>query len=110
MVNLSKEQDGSLSVPQSIAEQSAVQLRQLFLRNGYVRLPSKKRIRREGCQKYKKGYEVRLVLKQGELLQVRRLLKQLGFRPGKKFLKNRRVIQPVYGRSTVEWFAPKKLN
>jgi hypothetical protein len=92
-------------------ESAAIQLRQLFRRNGYVRVPNVKRIKRSGRQKYKKGYEVRLVARStDELKQIRLLLRQIKFKAAKPFRKGRRIIQPIYGRAAIEWFAPTKLK
>jgi len=77
----------------------------LFQRNGYVRVVDEKH-RKEFGQKYKKGYEVRLVANSKEELQIiRRLLKQAGFKPGKPYKKHLQFVQPVYGKSAVDWFA-----
>lgn len=75
-----------------------------FERSAYVRLCDLERRRRDG-QAYKKGSEVRFVLaSQVEVRAVRRLLHAVGLRPGKPFLKNNRIVQPVYGEPAVEWF------
>ncbi len=75
-----------------------------FRRNGYVRLPDKK-LRKELGQKYKKGYEVRLVANsQEELNKMRQLLMRVGFRPGKPFQKRKQFVQPIYGKRSVEAF------
>ncbi|MBL8859707.1 MAG: hypothetical protein JNL28_14470 [Planctomycetes bacterium] len=77
---------------------------QLFARNGYTRGPSFARVD-EGHQFYKKGWEVRLVLRdRTELDEARRLLERAGLRPGKVFQKHQSWIQPVYGRTAVERF------
>jgi hypothetical protein len=66
---------------------------------------------KSGGQKYKKGYEVRLVAAtRQELKQIRQLLIQIGFKPAKPFRKARRIAQPVYGKAAVKWFAPAKLK
>jgi uncharacterized membrane protein affecting hemolysin expression len=92
-------------------KQPAVQLKQFFQRNGYVRMADKKRINELGRQRYKKGYEVRLVAtNEDELVEIRRLLEQLGFKPGKPFQKKRQIIQPIYGKEAVEWFLSTKLK
>jgi hypothetical protein len=92
-------------------ESPAIRLKQLFRLNGCVRVPNRKRIKRLGRQKYKKGYEVRLVAAtRQELKQIRQLLRQIGFKPAKPFRKARRIAQPVYGKAAVKWFAPAKLK
>ena len=75
-----------------------------FLRNGCVRVMNEERRKAEG-QKYKKGYEVRLVAKSKEELEdMRQLLQQFGFKPGNPYKKFLQFVQPVYGKSAVEWF------
>lgn len=75
-----------------------------FLRNGYIRFPSKN-LRKVKGEDYKKGYEVRLVANdKKELLEINFLLKRAGFKSGKPFQKNSRIIQPVYGKDAVEKF------
>ena len=87
------------------------QLKQFFRRNGYVRLPNSERREQLGSQKYKKGYEVRLVAKMpGELRHIRSLLRQAGFKAGNAFFKGKQIIQPIYGKAAVEWFLAAKLN
>ena len=82
----------------------------LFEKNGCVRLVDEKR-RKELGQKYKKGYEVRLVASSEEELEnIRQLLQQSGFNLGKPYMKRlhykRRVkfVQPIYGKVAVDWF------
>jgi hypothetical protein len=75
-----------------------------FHRNGYVRRVDAVRRAQEG-QLYKKGAEVRLVAEsRAELLEIRRLLKQAGFKPGRSFAKARQWRQPVYGVTEVARF------
>jgi len=75
-----------------------------FERCGYLRRYDPERRAREG-QGYKKGFEVRFVLESKAALPVlRRLLTAAELRPGKPFRKHRRIVQPVYGAKTVEWF------
>jgi hypothetical protein len=76
----------------------------LFRRNGYVRVVNEER-RRELGQKYKKGYEVRLVARSKEELEnMRRSLEKVGFKPGKPYKKRAQFVQPIYGKSAVAWF------
>lgn len=85
-------------------------LTQFFQRNGYVRVPNRE-TKKELGKSYKKGYEVRFVLEtQSELDQVRDLLMQAGFKPGKPFKKHSRIIQPVYGKRAVGFFQPLLRN
>jgi len=86
------------------AESKHARLLQLFRRNGYTRAPRDER-RRELGRKYKKGWEVRLVLKtQEELDEVRGLLAQAGLKAAKPFKKSKRWAQPIYGKEAVELF------
>ncbi|HRQ37948.1 MAG TPA: hypothetical protein PLD25_08540 [Chloroflexota bacterium] len=76
-----------------------------FQRNGYVRVVNEERRQQLG-QMYKKGYEVRLVVNnEKELAHIRHLLEQIGFKAGKPFQKHCRIVQPVYGKRSVEWFS-----
>jgi hypothetical protein len=87
---------------------AAIELKEFFKRNGYVRLPDKKR-RKMDSRNYKKGYEVRLVLKQSELPHVRRLLQQSGFRLTTPFAKLTQIVQPIYGKAAIEFFLSRRL-
>ena len=92
-------------------ESPDIQLKRLFRRNGYMRVPNKKRIKKLGRQKYKKGYEVRLVAASpAELSQIRRMLRQVGFKPANPFHKGQQIAQPIYGKAAVEWFKSAKLK
>jgi hypothetical protein len=82
----------------------ARRLRELFLRNGYVRRFNPKR-RKEEPRSYKKGDEVRLVAQSHtELREIRRLLRSAGFTPGRPFRKDAQWRQPIYGRRVVARF------
>lgn len=75
-----------------------------FHRNGYVRQMDAARRTEEG-QLYKKGAEVRLVADSAaELAEIRRLLKQAGFKRARPFVKARQWRQPVYGVAEVARF------
>jgi hypothetical protein len=89
-----------------VTERQAVQLlAEFFHRNGYVRRQNPQRFKREGSQKYKKGFEVRLVAgSKSELALIRRALRKVGFRRGKPFPKGKQIIQPLYGREQVARF------
>jgi hypothetical protein len=80
------------------------QLSAFFHRNGYVRRIDAIRRVTDG-QLYKKGAEVRLVAQSArELAQIRRLLKQAGFRQARPFTKGRQWRQPIYGVAEVARF------
>jgi hypothetical protein len=75
-----------------------------FHRNGYVRRADPVRRLSDG-QLYKKGAEVRLVAESAsELAEIRRLLKQAGFKRARPFAKARQWRQPVYGVADVARF------
>jgi hypothetical protein len=79
-------------------------LEKLFQRNGYVREQNSYLKQKLGA-KYKKGWEVRFVLRtQRELAQVHQLLYDAGFKPGNHFTKHGRLIQPIYGKQAVDYF------
>jgi hypothetical protein len=79
-------------------------LAQFFQRNGYVRRKDPLRAAEDG-QRYKKGYEIRLVARtKGELGEIRALLIEMGFEPGRPFAKAKQWVQPIYGKSAVERF------
>jgi hypothetical protein len=81
-----------------------------FLRNGNIRRPNPKRLR-EGHERYKKGWEVRLVLTSWlELRQVRRELSAVGLKAGRPYRKATRWVQPVYGREAVAFFGGHRLG
>lgn len=70
-----------------------------FRRNGYVRVADLTRRKKEGAQRYKKGWEVRFVLdSEAEVREVREALRALEFKPGKVFLKSTKLVVPVYGK------------
>ena len=76
----------------------------LFHRNGYVRRVNPVRRKVKG-RLYKKGAEVRLVATStAELAEIRRLLKQAGFKRARPFAKARQWRQPLYGVAEVARF------
>jgi hypothetical protein len=80
-------------------------LRWFFKRNGYVRVLNEQRKQDLG-DKYRKGWEVRLVAQnETELELIRDALEKTGFKLSKSFPKHIRIIQPVYGKAAVEWFS-----
>jgi hypothetical protein len=81
------------------------ELMEYFLRGGYVRHASPELTAAFGARRYKKGEEVRIVLRsRAEQRRVHALLAAAGMLPGSAFEKNGRFVQPVYGRSAVRWF------
>ena len=90
------------------SESIAKELMTLFLGCGYVRRLSRARRKSAGSRLYRKGNEVRLVLRHpGELLRARRLLELVGLTPGAAFRKHSRYIQPVYGPVALAWFVSR---
>ncbi|TAH53519.1 MAG: hypothetical protein EYC68_03205 [Chloroflexota bacterium] len=73
-----------------------------FLRaNSYARVPDETR-QEEGWGSYKKGYELRIVVKtQDDLKRVRKLLKDVHIKPGKAYRKAQQWVQPIYGKQAV---------
>ena len=87
---------------------SSVELTALFRRNGCVRRHDATRYARQGCMKYKKGEEIRLVANgEEERVRIQRLLKRAGFKAGRPFRKSAERTQiclPIYGREQVAGF------
>lgn len=79
-------------------------LGRFYNRNAYCRRPDEAR-QQEGHRSYRKGWEVRLVLKdEDEVGLVSGLVRQVGLNPGKAFQKGRKWIVPIYGQEAVESF------
>jgi hypothetical protein len=88
-------------------EEPEVVLKMLFRQRGFVRIADEER--RLQDPKYKKGCEVRLMARtESELLQIQHWLIEVGFKPGKPYRNNSRLIQPIYGKDAVEWFRSKE--
>lgn len=87
---------------------ASVELTALFRRNGCVRRHDATRYARQGCMKYKKGEEIRLVANGAEeRVRIQRLLKCAGFKAGRPFRKSPERTQiciPIYGREQVTAF------
>ncbi|SEF78825.1 hypothetical protein SAMN03080598_01411 [Algoriphagus boritolerans DSM 17298 = JCM 18970] len=80
-------------------------LKKVFLRNGYVRIKDSSRIEESKTQKYKKGYEVRLVAKdEAELARIRVAIFSLDLYVAKSFLKGNQMVQPIYGEEITRKF------
>ena len=92
----------------AIETAAAVELTALFRRNGCVRRHDAARYARQGCMKYKKGEEIRLVANGTvEQARIQRLLKLAGFKGGRPFRKSaerRQICVPLYGREQVARF------
>ncbi len=81
-------------------------LAHFFARGGCVREPRPARFG-EGSQRYKKGWEVRILVdNHGDLVEVRLLLTAIGLTPARPYRKyGERFVQPVYGLTAAELFA-----
>jgi hypothetical protein len=86
------------------AKTAAAALGAAFRRNGYIRYPNQD-ARRKRKTKYKKGWEVRLVVRtREETEQLRPLVAVAGFRAGKPFAKAKQWVLPVYGEAAASQF------
>lgn len=69
--------------------------------NSYARVPDETR-QEEGWGSYKKGYELRIVVKsQDDVKKLRKLLQDSHIKPGKAYRKAQQWVQPVYGKQAV---------
>ena len=76
-----------------------------FERNGYVRRKNAERAETDGHQRYKKGYEVRLIAwDEDEREVIERLLLEAGFKAGQPYAKARQWAVPIYGKEAVDRF------
>jgi hypothetical protein len=90
----------SLTTPPDVTEK----LSELFHRQGYIRRIDALRKKVKG-HLYKKGAEVRLrAANRIELAEIRRLLRQAGFKRARPFAKGRQWRQPIYGVAEVARF------
>lgn len=91
-----------------MVESIPARLIELYRKNGYARTPNTERRANEKAN-YKKGWEIRIVLRsEGELKEVRRLLEQRGIDPGNPFKKSKQWVQPLYGKKIFEEFEAAK--
>jgi hypothetical protein len=80
-------------------------LKEVFLRNGYLRIKDSSRVEEAKTQKYKKGYEVRLVAQdEAELARIRVAIVSLSLYLAKPFLKGKQMVQPIYGEEVTRKF------
>ena len=83
----------------------AAQLAEAFGRNGYVRRQNPERIAEVGWKSYRKGDEIRFIVRDElELERLCGLLAKAGFKPGKAYSQGSGWRQPVYGRKQVAAF------
>ncbi|WP_026951229.1 hypothetical protein [Algoriphagus mannitolivorans] len=87
-------------------------LKEVFLRNGYVRIKDESKLKELGSQKYKQGYEVRLIAKdEAELERIRTAISVLDLHVAKSYLNGKQFVQPIYGKEVTRKFEklkPKK--
>ncbi len=77
----------------------------IYRRNGYVRQQNPDRVESCGWAGYKKGSELRLsASSKDELEELRDLLREAGFKPGRPFVKGRLYRQPIYGQPAIDRF------
>lgn len=91
--------------PTAVRYRALKSLQRLFARTGYIRHRSTDQLETHGTARYRKGSEVRFVLRsETELTRVRGWLLLLGFKPGKPYALPGRMVQPVGGESAVKVF------
>jgi hypothetical protein len=82
-----------------MTKKSALKLvKMIFERRSSVRYQNQERYEKEGHEKYKKGYEIRLIVSEEEYAEVNSALELLGFYPGKPYFKGVKQVIPIYGR------------
>ena len=75
-----------------------------FDEHGWVQGAPDPKLRKALKATYKRGYEIRLSARPGELAKLQRLLVRAGFKPGKHFPKATRLVVPLYGKEQVQRF------
>lgn len=86
-------------------------LMEIFIRNGYVRIKDESKLKANGSNSYKKGYEIRFLPKddiESERLQT--AISTLNFYVSKTFMKHGRVVQPLYGKDITLEFRDLQTN
>ncbi|MFN3997053.1 hypothetical protein [Algoriphagus sp.] len=80
-------------------------LKEVFLRNGNLRIKDKSKVEKFGSQKYKQGFEVRLVAKdEAELERIQTAISCLDLYVAKTYLKGNQIVQPIYGEEIARKF------
>lgn len=80
-------------------------LKKIFSRGGYLRMRDNRKWKQRGSQDYKKGYEIRFFPDDDqELKLLQRAIISLDLHVSKTFIKQNRVVQPLYGREITEKF------
>ena len=81
-------------------------LRVYVHQNAYARIPNFDTRHRLSTEKYKKGWEVRVIVTGADVAEeVRELARKAGFRPGRPFAKGRQWAVPIYGAEAVDAFS-----
>lgn len=80
-------------------------LKEVFLRNGNLRIKDISKVKVFGSQKYKQGYEVRLLAKdEAELERIQIAISSLDLYVAKTFKKGNQIVQPIYGEEITRKF------
>lgn len=80
-------------------------LKEIFLRNGNLRIKDEVKAAKFGSQKHKKGYEVRLLAKnEQELEHIQTAISTLDLYVAKTYLKGKQIVQPIYGKEITKKF------
>lgn len=80
-------------------------LKEVFLRNGNLRIKDKSKVKEFGSQKYKQGYEVRFLAKnEAELERIQTAISSLDLYVAKTFTKGNQIVQPIYGEEIARKF------
>ena len=76
-----------------------------FLKNGYIRSRNEKRLKKEGGFNYRKGFEVRLVLKdKKDLKLIQAAIVALDYNLSKSYINQNQIVQPIYGMALSDQF------
>lgn len=80
-------------------------LKEVFLRNGNLRMKDMSKVEESRSQKYKKGFEVRLLAKdEVELERIQSAISSLDLYVAKSYLKGNQIVQPIYGKEITKKF------
>ncbi len=86
-------------------------LKEIFLRNGNLRIKDEVKVAKFGSQKHKKGYEVRLLAKdEQELEHIQIAISSLDLYVAKSYLKGKQFVQPIYGKEITKKFEEIKTS
>jgi len=86
-------------------------LKEIFIRNDYIRIKDESKLKANGSQSYKKGYEIRFLPKEDiESERLQTAISTLNFYVSKTFMKHGRVVQPLYGKNITLEFINLQTN